>query len=111
MMASEKKRIGYAVLGLGIGMAHAEAAHASEYAALVAVCDTDEKRLAKAKALYPDVTCYTDAEALFLDPSVDIISDCSFVTLILPLSTVSDKKKSPTTMRSSSAADSSSLIP
>ena len=76
MMASEKKRIGYAVLGLGIGMAHAEAAHASEYAALVAVCDTDEKRLAKAKALYPDVTCYTDAEALFLDPSVDIISIC-----------------------------------
>ena len=45
------KKIGYAVLGLGIGMAHAEAAAASEHAALVAVCDRDEKRLEKAKAL------------------------------------------------------------
>ena len=72
----ENKKIGYAVLGLGIGMAHAEAANADENAELVAVCDVDEKRLEKAKALYPNVTCYTDANALFLDPSVDIISIC-----------------------------------
>ncbi|MBQ8342398.1 MAG: Gfo/Idh/MocA family oxidoreductase [Clostridia bacterium] len=72
----ENKKIGYAVLGLGIGMAHAEAAAASENATLVAVCDIDEKRLEKAKKLYPDVTCYTDAKQLFLDPSVDIISIC-----------------------------------
>ena len=70
------KKIGYAVLGLGIGMAHADAAAASENAELVAVCDRDEKRLEKAKALYPSVRCYREAEALFLDPSVDIISIC-----------------------------------
>ncbi|MBO5306320.1 MAG: hypothetical protein J6B12_06105 [Clostridia bacterium] len=43
------KKLGYAVLGLGIGMAHAEAAAASEYADLIAVCDINEKRLEKKK--------------------------------------------------------------
>lgn len=70
------KKIGYAVLGLGIGMAHAEAAAASEHATLVAVCDKDEARLEKAKKRFPNVTCYEDADTLFLDPSVDIISIC-----------------------------------
>ena len=69
-------KIGYAVLGLGIGMAHAEAAAASQHAELVAVCDLDEARLEKAKALYHSVTCYTDAKALFDDPRVDIVSIC-----------------------------------
>ena len=41
------KKLGYAILGLGIGMAHAEAAEASEYADLVAACDIDEKKLEK----------------------------------------------------------------
>jgi predicted dehydrogenase len=74
------KKIGYAVLGLGIGMAHADAAAASENAELVAVCDRDEKRLEKAKALYPSVdytlvteegvtyACYNFGNALFYDP-------------------------------------------
>ena len=70
------KKIGYAVLGLGIGMAHAEAAAASENAELVALCDLDEARLQKAAALYPDAALYTDAKALFADPRVDVISIC-----------------------------------
>lgn len=70
------KKIGYAVLGLGIGMAHAEAAAASENAELVAVCDLDETRLQKAAALYPSTRLYTNAEALFADPDVDIVSIC-----------------------------------
>ena len=71
-----KKKIGYAVLGLGIGMAHAEAAAASEHAELVALCDKDEKRLHRAAEQYPDAVCYTDAAALFADPRVDVISIC-----------------------------------
>ncbi len=69
-------KIGYAVLGLGIGMAHAEAAAASEHAELVALCDLDEARLQKAAMLYPNATLYTDAKALFADPAVDIVSIC-----------------------------------
>jgi predicted dehydrogenase len=70
------KKLGYAVLGLGIGMAHAEAAAASEYADLVAVCDIDEKRLAKAASLYEGITLYREFEELLKDDRVDIISVC-----------------------------------
>ena len=67
-------KLGYAVLGLGIGMAHADAAYHSERAELVAVCDVDEKRLAKAQKRYADVTAYTQFEDLLADDRVDVIS-------------------------------------
>lgn len=70
------KKLGYAVLGLGIGMAHAEAAAASENAELVAVCDINEKRLEKAAALYKGITLYHDFEDLLKDDRIDIISIC-----------------------------------
>ena len=70
------KKIGYAVLGLGIGMAHADAAYASERAELVAVCDINEKKLAKAAKKYVGVTLYTDFEELLADDRVDVISIC-----------------------------------
>jgi len=70
------KKLGYAVLGLGIGMAHAEAAAASEYADLVAVCDINEKRLEKAASLYEGITLYREFEDLLKDDRVDIISIC-----------------------------------
>jgi len=70
------KKLGYAVLGLGIGMAHCEGAALSEHADLVAVCDLDRARLEKAKAQYPEVTLYEDFEELLKDDRVDIISIC-----------------------------------
>lgn len=70
------KKLGYAVLGLGIGMAHCEGAALSEHADLVAVCDLDRARLEKAKAQYPEVTLYEDFEELLKDDRVDIISVC-----------------------------------
>lgn len=60
----KNKKIGYGVIGLGIGMAHADAAYTSENAEPVAVCDINDKRLAKAKRKYPGVTVYTDMEDL-----------------------------------------------
>ena len=69
-------KLGYAVLGLGIGMAHADAAYGSDRAALVAVCDIDEKRLAKAQRKYAGVTAYTALEDLLADERVDVISVC-----------------------------------
>ncbi len=72
----EQKKLGYAVLGLGIGMAHADAAYAYERADLVAVCDLDQTRLEKAARKYSGVTAYTDFEALLADPRVDVISIC-----------------------------------
>lgn len=58
------RKLGYAVLGLGIGMAHAAGAAESANAELVAACDLDEARLTKFGALYPDAVRYTDADAL-----------------------------------------------
>ena len=72
----EERKLGYAVLGLGIGMAHADAAFASPRADLVAVCDIDKKRLAKAQKKYAGVTAYRDFEALLADPRVECISIC-----------------------------------
>lgn len=69
-------KIGYAVLGLGIGMAHAEAAHLSERAELCALCDIDEDRLSEAHKLFPEAELYTEFEALLNDDRVDIISIC-----------------------------------
>lgn len=71
-----ERKLGYAVLGLGIGMAHADAAYASERADLVAVCDIDEKRLAKAQKKYAGVTAYTDFEQMLRDDRVEVISIC-----------------------------------
>ena len=70
------KKLGYAVLGLGIGMAHAEGAALSENADLVAVCDLDRARLDKLHTIYPETTLYEDFEELLRDDRVDIISIC-----------------------------------
>ena len=71
-----QKKLGYAVLGLGIGMAHADAAYAYDRAELVAVCDLDEKRLAKAQKKYEGVTLYREFEELLRDDRVECISIC-----------------------------------
>ena len=70
------KKLGYAVLGLGIGKAHAEAAAASKNADLVAVCDIDEAKLAKFAESYPETALYRDFEELLKDKNIDIISIC-----------------------------------
>lgn len=76
MENQKQRRIGYAVLGLGIGMAHADAAYASKYANLVAVCDLDTSRLEKARRKYQGVTAYTDVEDLLQDDRVEVVSVC-----------------------------------
>ena len=75
-MSTSQRKLGYAVLGLGIGMAHADAAYASDRADLVAVCDLNEKKLAKAAKKYTGVTTYTDFEEMLKDPRVECISIC-----------------------------------
>ena len=72
----EKKKIGYAVLGLGIGMAHADAAYHSENADLVAVCDIDHDRLRRAVRKYGGITAYESFKDLLRDDRVDVISIC-----------------------------------
>ena len=47
------RKVGYAVVGLGIGKAHVDAAAASENANLIAVCDLVQEKMDKIVAKYP----------------------------------------------------------
>lgn len=70
------KKIGYAVLGLGVGKHHAQAAFESENADLVAVCDLIPEKLEEAKSKYGDILTYTDFDEMLKNPDIDIVSIC-----------------------------------
>lgn len=71
-----QKKVGFAVLGLGIGMAHAEAISTSDFAYLVCGCDIDEKRLSKFVAKYPDAYTTASFDDVLADENVDVVSVC-----------------------------------
>lgn len=74
-MTAEKK-IGYAVVGLGIGSTHAKAVIASKNADLVAVCDLIQEKMDAIKALEPNVLTYTSFDEMLKNPDIDIVSIC-----------------------------------
>ena len=67
------KPFGAAVVGLGVGRAHARAYAQLEESELVALCDLNPERLAEANAPF-GVTTYTSLEDLLHDDRVDVIS-------------------------------------
>ncbi len=69
-------KIGYAVLGLGIGMAHVDAVMASDKAELVAVCDLRDDRLRSALEVCPSAIAYKSFDELIANPEIDIVSIC-----------------------------------
>lgn len=69
-----ERKVGYAVVGLGVGMAHAEAAYKSEHGRLVAVCDLDQERLDKAKESFPGILTYTSFDEMLKNPEIEIVS-------------------------------------
>lgn len=71
-----QKKVGFAVLGLGIGMAHAEAISTSDVAYLVCGCDIDSKRLEKFSQKYPDAGITESFDELLANEEVDVISVC-----------------------------------
>lgn len=68
------KKIGYAVVGLGVGKSHCDAAYKSKNANLVAVCDLIEKKLESAKKAYDGVLTYTSFDEMLKNPDIDIVS-------------------------------------
>lgn len=71
-----ERKVGYAVVGLGIGKAHADAAAACERANLVAVCDLVQEKMDKIVEKYPGTKTYTDFDELLRDPEVEVVSIC-----------------------------------
>ena len=65
--------IGFAVIGLGMGMHHCKAIKDAPGAHLVAVCDLDEERLQPAAEEY-DCKSYSDFDALLEDGEVEVVN-------------------------------------
>ncbi len=73
---SAADKLGYAVVGLGIGKAHADAVATSKRARLAAVCDLVEEKMDAIVKKYPGTKKYTDFDELIKDPEIDVISIC-----------------------------------
>jgi len=70
------KKIGYAVVGLGVGRSHCDAAYNSKNANLIAVCDLIDEKLESAKKAYDGVLTYKSFEEMLKNPDIDIVSVC-----------------------------------
>ena len=70
------KKIGYAVVGLGVGRTHCDAAYNSKNAVLVAVCDLMDAKLESAKKAYNGVLTYKSFDEMLKNPDIDIVSVC-----------------------------------
>lgn len=70
----KNNKVGYAVVGLGVGKSHAKAAFNSKNADLIAVCDLIQEKLDKAKEDYPGVITYTDFDEMLKNPDIDVVS-------------------------------------
>ena len=69
-------KIGYAVVGLGIGKAHVDAAAAYDRCELIAVCDLIQEKMDKVVGRYPGTLTYTDFDEMMKNPDIDIVSIC-----------------------------------
>ena len=70
------KKTGYAVVGLGVGRTHCDAAYNSKNARLVAVCDLLDEKLDSAKQAYDNVLTYKSFDEMLKNPDIDIVSVC-----------------------------------
>lgn len=70
------KKIGYAVVGLGVGKNHCKASASSKNADLVAICDLQQSRLDEVKGEYPDVRTYLDFDEMLKCDDIDAVSIC-----------------------------------
>ncbi len=70
------KKIGYAVVGLGVGMSHVRAAANAQDAELIAVCDLIQKKLDKVTEQFPGTLTYLDFDEMLKNPDIDIVSIC-----------------------------------
>ncbi|HET7568268.1 MAG TPA: Gfo/Idh/MocA family oxidoreductase [Gaiellaceae bacterium] len=67
-----------AVVGLGVGEAHAATYARLPDTTLAALCDLDAGRLAEVAAQHPGVRTTTDPDELLTDPEIDVVSIASY---------------------------------
>lgn len=69
-------KVGYSVVGLGVGKRHAEAAIKSKNADLIAVCDLLQDRLDYITEQSPETIAYTSFDEMLSNPDIDCVSIC-----------------------------------
>ncbi len=68
----------FGVVGCGhIGKRHLAVIHAEPHASLVAICDTDPKKVAQFTDQYPSIRGYDNYEQMLEEADIDIVSICT----------------------------------
>jgi len=70
----EQRKIGYAVVGLGVGRAHAKAALSAPNGKLIAVCDLIPEKLERAKKDFGDILTYTSFNKMLKNKDIEVVS-------------------------------------
>ena len=73
-----RRRLRVAVIGLGVGARHVRCFEAHPACEVTTLCDIDEKTLQQIGAQYPGKRLVTDADAVFADPNIDVVSIATF---------------------------------
>ena len=73
-----KNKLNAAVIGLGVGAKHAEILNSDNKVNLVALCDLDKKKINFYKKKFKKCKFTTQAEEIFKDPDIDIVSITSY---------------------------------
>ncbi len=72
------KPIKVGVIGLGVGMAHAEAFQRNPDTEVYALCDFNEDKQKWARQYYPHALICSDAKQILTDSRIDVVSICSY---------------------------------
>ena len=69
------KKIGYCVVGLGIGQDHLKPASINPNVDYLAACDIDNDRIESVRKKYPGIVCYTSFDEMLKDSKIDIVKE------------------------------------
>ena len=72
------KKLNVAVIGLGVGARHAEIYNLDKRTNLVTLCDFNKKKIQLLKKKYSNCHFTTQADEIFKDPNIDIVSIASY---------------------------------
>ena len=78
MTAATPPSLSVAIIGLGVGEQHIAGFEAHPEAAVVALCDIDERRLAEVAARHPGRALHTSDREILADPQIDVVSVASY---------------------------------
>ena len=74
----QKKKLGVAVIGLGVGEQHLIAFRKSKYVKEIYIYDQSRKKMCEIKSKYKNIEICEDLEQIYKNPNIDIVSIASY---------------------------------